>query len=220
MNFAQFYERYWQRPDEIHSEHGLELAARKALLRRALRPLSPGSAVLDAGCGVGTFSRFLADQGLAVTGVDIAANAVAHARKRYPELEFHAAALEAGLPFKDARFAAVWCSEVLEHLFDVHAALTELNRVLRPGGLLVLTTPYHGLAKNLIITLKGFDRHFNPYLSHIRFFSRRTLLACLDHAGFALVEWGGIGRAWPVWKSQTVICRKAGPPGPAPEIVG
>lgn len=220
MNVTEFYERYWQRPDAMRSEHGLEVAPRQALLRRALRRLPTGAAVLDAGCGPGDFSAFIAGLGFRTIGVDLATAAVAHARSRHPALSFHAAALEHGLPFADAAFDAVWCSEVLEHLFDVHAALAELNRVLRPGGTLVLTTPYHGLAKNLFITLKGFDTHYNPYLSHIRFFTRRTLSACLGRAGFALAEWGGIGRSWPVWKSQTAICHKVGAPGPAPEIIG
>jgi len=220
VNFTQFYERYWQRPAEIGSELGLAVAPRQALLRRALRSLPPGAPVLDAGCGAGDFSAFIAGLGFQSVGVDLSTAVVAHARSRYPSLSFHAAALEQGLPFADGTFAAVWCSEVLEHLFDVHAALAELNRVLRPGGTLVLTTPYHGLAKNLIITLKGFDAHYNPYLSHIRFFSRRTLTGCLRRSGFELGAWGGIGRTWPVWKSQTAICRKTGAPGPAPEIIG
>jgi 2-polyprenyl-6-hydroxyphenyl methylase/3-demethylubiquinone-9 3-methyltransferase len=220
MNATEFYERYWQRPAEIGSELGLAVAPRQALLRRALRSLPPGAPVLDAGCGAGDFSAFIAGLGYNVIGVDVATAAVSHARRQHPQIQFHAAAIEAGLPFQDASFAAIWCSEVLEHLFDIHRALAELNRVLRPGGLLVLTTPYHGLAKNLIITLKGFDSHFNPYLSHIRFFTRRTLTGCIERAGFAVEAWGGIGRAWPVWKSQTMICRKVRAPGPAPEIIG
>lgn len=220
MNLAQFYDRYWQRPAEMDSALGLEAAPREALLRAVLTGLPAGSPVLDAGCGPGDYCAVIAGMGLRAVGVDISAAVVAHARRRHPGVSFHAAALERGLPFADGSFAAAWCSEVLEHLFDVHAALAELNRVLRPGGLLVLTTPYHGLVKNLIIAVRGFDAHYHPYLSHIRFFSRRTLGECLGRAGFAPARWGGIGRAWPVWKSQTAVCRKAGAPGPAPEIVG
>jgi 2-polyprenyl-6-hydroxyphenyl methylase/3-demethylubiquinone-9 3-methyltransferase len=220
MKLAQFYDRYWQRPDEMSSDHGLENGPRRALLRSALAELPAGAAVLDAGCGPGDFSAWIAGLGYRAVGVDLSSAVVAHARARHPGISFHAAELEQGLPFADGSFAAAWCSEVLEHLFDVHAALAELNRVLQPGGLLVLTTPYHGLAKNLIITLKGFDAHYNPYLSHIRFFTRRSLTGCVERAGFRVERWGGIGRAWPVWKSQTAVCRKAGAPGPAPEIVG
>lgn len=220
MNVNDFYERYWQQPDKNSSELGLEFAPRKALLKRALRDIPQGSLVLDAGCGTGEFSGYLAEMGFSVTGVDISSNAVRFAQKKYPEVRFQTAALEAGLPFKDASFVAIWSSEVLEHLFDVHQALSEVNRVLHLNGKLVLTTPYHGLVKNLIITFKGFDNHFHPYLSHIRFFTRHTLTACLEHAGFTVEQWGGIGRTWPVWKSQTVIARKVAAPGLPPEIVG
>lgn len=220
MNISQFYERYWERPQEIDSEVGLEVEPRQELLRKALRGLPKGAPILDAGCGAGAFSGFLAELGFQIVGVDISARAVALGRERFPNVAFHAAALEAGLPLRNELFKAVWCSEVLEHLFDVHKALSEINRVLQPGGTLVLTTPYHGLLKNLIIALKGYDQHYNPYLSHIRFFSRRSLIGCIERAGFRVERWGGIGRRWPVWKSQTVIARKVGPPGPSPAIIG
>jgi SAM-dependent methyltransferase len=158
--------------------------------------------------------------GFAVTGIDISQTAVAYAQAQCPGAQFQVAMLEEKLPFADEAFAAIWCTEVVEHLFDVHAALAELNRVLRPGGKLILTTPHHGLLKNLVIATIGFDKHYNPYLSHIRFFTRRSLSVCLEHAGFAVDQWRGIGRRWPVWKSQFVVSRKLGLPGPAPEIVG
>jgi 2-polyprenyl-6-hydroxyphenyl methylase/3-demethylubiquinone-9 3-methyltransferase len=79
----------------------------------------------------------------------------------------------------------------LEHLFDVGAALTEINRVLRPGGKFVLTTPYHGLVKNLIVRVLAFERHYDPCGSHIRFFTRRSLKLCLEKAGFTVERLGG-----------------------------
>ena len=137
-----------------------------------------------------------------------------------PAAHLETASLEEGLPFASEAFAAIWCTEVLEHLFDVHTALTELNRVLMPGGLLVLTVPYHGLIKNLLIALGGFERHFNPYLSHLRFFTRKSLGACLAQGGFLALSWGGVGRYWPLWMSHFVVARKTANPSPAPEIVG
>src|SRR5688500_5662483 len=111
MNVTSFYERYWQRPSEVDSEIGLEVEPRQRLLAAALRGVPPGSPVLDAGCGMGGFSAFLADLGFHVTGVDVSATAVAHAHNRHPGIRFQAAALEAGLPFRTDSFAAVWCSE-------------------------------------------------------------------------------------------------------------
>lgn len=220
MNASGFYERYWQRLAGASPDVGLETEPRKALLKAALSNLSPRTPVLDAGCGTGIFTAFLNDLGFTATGVDISVTAVTQAKEKCASARFQVAALETGLPFEDETFAAVWCSEVLEHLFNVPAALAELNRVLQPEGSLLLTTPYHGLLKNLIVALTTFDRHYNPYLSHIRFFTRRSLGVCLQRAGFAIDQWRGIGRHWPVWKSHFVVARKVGPPGSAPEIAG
>ena len=53
---------------------------------------------------------------------------------------------------------AVWFGETIAHLFDAHSILTEFNRVLRTEGTLILTTPYHGLVKNLSMVLFEFER--------------------------------------------------------------
>ena len=220
MGVSEFYERYWQREGGSPADHGFALAERKANLQRALAELPAGAWVLDAGCGNGEFSAFIASLGYRVSGVDISENAIARAQSACPGGHFELGSLESGLSFDDGTFQAVWCSEVLEHLFDVHAALAELNRVLTPGGLLVLTTPYHGLLKNLVIALVGFETHYHPYLSHIRFFTRRSLAICLESAGFAVERWGGVGRRWPLWMAHFVIARKVAPPGPPPTIEG
>jgi 2-polyprenyl-6-hydroxyphenyl methylase/3-demethylubiquinone-9 3-methyltransferase len=219
-NTSEFYERYWQRLGRAISKRGFSVEQRKALLQAALNGLPYGASVLDAGCGHGEFAAFLLNLGFAVTGVDISATAIAKAKHRCPGMRFEVASLEVALPFADEEFAAVWCSELLEHLFDVHRALAELNRVLQPRGKLVLTTPYHGLLKNIAIALVGFEKHYNPYLSHIRFFTRRSLAMCLDRAGFTVERWRGVGRWWPLWKLHFVIARKVGPPGLPPEIEG
>lgn len=220
MRISDFYEWYCQREGGSPADHGFALAERKVKLRKALGELPAGAPVLDAGCGSGEFTAFLADLGFSVTGVDILANAVVQAQQRCPGPRFEVASLEAGLPFADEEFAAVWCSEVLEHLFYVYAALAELNRVLQPDSKLVLTTPYHGLIKNIAIALLGFEKHYNPYLSHIRFFTRCSLAMCLERAGFAVEQWGGVGRHWPLWMAHFVVARKVALPEPAPEING
>jgi 2-polyprenyl-6-hydroxyphenyl methylase/3-demethylubiquinone-9 3-methyltransferase len=221
LKLTQFYERYWLRPElSDEDDSGLAIGPRKQLLKKVLKTVPPRAPVLDAGCGSGVFSAFLHELGYTPAGIDISHNAVAYARRRYPNIPFQVAIVENGLPFSGEHFAAIWFSEVIEHVFDVHATLAELNRILQPGGTLILTTPYHGMVKNLIIALKGYDRHYNPYLSHIRFSSRNSLRMCLERAGFSVEQWRGIGRNWPVYKSQFVVCRKTGLPGVAPEIIG
>lgn len=215
-----FYERYWQRQGGSPADFDFAPFQRRSKLQRALDAIPAGANVLDAGCGNGDFSLFLNELGYHVSGVDISATAVARARICAPECHFEVASLERGLPFANSIFTAVWCTEVFEHLFDIHAALSELNRVLVYDGLLVFTTPYHGLIKNLAISALGFERHFDPYLSHIRFFTRKSLAMCLNNTGFLPVAWSGVGRRWPLWMSHFVVARKVASPDAAPEIRG
>lgn len=220
----RFYDAYWSVEGKAIPEDDPTTEDRRRLLASALRQFlilgnRPGK-VLDAGCGNGEFSAFIRGLGFEVVGIDIASGAIRRAQKACPDASFYIGSLEDKIPFRDGLFDAIWCTEVLEHLFDVHACLSEFNRVLREGGVLILTTPFHGLLKNLTIIFVGFERHFNPYLSHIRFFTKRSLTACLVRAGFEPVMWRGIGRVWPLYKSFFVVARKVRTPGPAPEIMG
>lgn len=217
---SSFYERYWENPGGSPGEDASTIEERIYHLKKAFNELPANSPVLDAGCGSGEFVRFLSEIGFNVTGIDISSVAISRAKNAMPGAKLAVASLEQRIPFDEESFAAVWCTEVLEHLFDVHASLAELNRVLIPGGLFVATVPYHGLSKNLLVALFGFERHYNPYLSHIRFFTKKSLEACLKNAGFVVEYWSGVGRCWPMWKSLFVVARKKSEPKPPPEILG
>lgn len=105
--------------------------------------LKPGSEVLDAGCGASIFPIYLARLGHAVTGADLHVPTGLDALHGVT-VDYVSAGLTA-LPFPDARFDAVFCISVIEHLGreGTPAALRELRRVLRPGGRLMLTTDYY-----------------------------------------------------------------------------
>jgi SAM-dependent methyltransferase len=88
----------------------------------------------------------------------------------------------AALPFAEDAFDAVWLGETLEHVADVVGLLADVRRVLRWGGRLLVTTPWH---PRLIVAS---DTHFDPRSDHLRFFSTRTLRAVLADAGFAEID--------------------------------
>lgn len=98
-----------------------------------------GGPVLDAGCGTGRITRYLADRGCSVQGVDLSPGMLAMARRDHPDLEFGTAALTA-LPFPDGHFAGVllWYSIIHTPLAEHTRVLAEAVRVLRPGGFLCL----------------------------------------------------------------------------------
>jgi SAM-dependent methyltransferase len=105
-------------------------------------PWSEGAEVLDAGCGVGYGSAFLARRALRVVGVDRSTEALDYARAHYSgdRVEFVLADL-LELPHPDASFDVVCAFETIEHLDDQAAFLGEAARVLRPDGTLLLSTP-------------------------------------------------------------------------------
>ena len=105
-------------------------------------PLCLDADVLDAGCGVGYGSAFLAASARRVVGIDLDPDAIAYARERYarPNVEFRVGDLVA-LDLPDASFDIVCSFETLEHVADVDAYLGEIARVLRPEGVFMVSTP-------------------------------------------------------------------------------
>ena len=220
MSTYNFYEQYWDVIGDPPKQHSRRINQSKLKLKRALEDIPIGLPVLDAGCGKGHFSLFLMELGYKVFGIDISNRALQEARKIMPNGCWGLASLEDGLPFKEKYFAAIWCSEVLEHIFDVYSFLAELNRVLAESGKLVLTTPFHGFFKNLVIAMTGFAKHYNPSLSHIRFFTQKSLANSLAAGGFEISKMDGVGRWNPFWMSHFVVARKISMPLRAPRIIG
>ena len=98
---------------------------------------------LDAACGEGYGSALLAQSATSVEGVDISELAIAHAQKRYADIEnlgFHVADCIA-LPFADNEFDRVVSFETLEHLAEHDQLLAEFRRVLKPDGCLIISSP-------------------------------------------------------------------------------
>jgi ubiquinone/menaquinone biosynthesis C-methylase UbiE len=184
--------------DEIHLNDAVwaamptEARPGRFELRRdfLLARVHPGDAVLDVGCGAGEFSAALLEAGAGPIAVDVAHEALRRARERVPGVDARLWLAGEPLPLDDASVDAVWAGEVVEHVVDVAPWLSELRRVLRPRGTLLLTTPHHGPATLLRLALssRAFAAHFEPRSDHVRFYSPRTLRALLRDLGFDLAE--------------------------------
>jgi SAM-dependent methyltransferase len=142
-----------------------------------------GRDVLEAGCGEGYGADLLADTARRVVAVDYDESAVAHVRSRYPRVEVMQANL-AELPLPDASMDVVVNFQVIEHLWDQAQFVTECARVLRPSGLLMMSTP------NRVTFSPGRDTPINPF--HTRELNAGELTELLVDAGFSQVSVSGV----------------------------
>ena len=141
---------------------------------------------LDLGCGDGRLTGELrAGQ---VVGADVSEVALERARGRLPAAELRALSPGEPLPHPDSDFDLVLCAETLEHVQDVQRLLSEVRRVLEPGGRFAVTTPAHSRLTGLDVLVRGFERRFDPFSPHLRFFTARSLARALDATGFDLVS--------------------------------
>ncbi len=146
------------------------------------RPLARGLAVLDAACGEGYGSFLLAATAREVVGIDVAADAIAHARARYaaPNLRYVEGSCTA-LPLADASIDLVVSFETIEHLPEQAAMLAEFRRVLAPSGVLVISSPNKPV-------YSGAEPGGNEF--HVRELTREELSGLLS-PGFPQQHWYG-----------------------------
>jgi ubiquinone/menaquinone biosynthesis C-methylase UbiE len=182
----KYYEDLWERlPPGLAPP---DWALRREFL---VAELNPGERALDLGSGAGEFTAELARAGARdVIGAEIAESALARARERYPELDFRLIPCDGPLPFGDNVFDLVWASEVIEHVADTARWLSEVRRVLKPGGRVLITTPSHG---RLRLLLGGVESYSDPLGDHFHLYTRRALQSLLREFGFAAIEVRAVG---------------------------
>ncbi|MEA2603973.1 MAG: 2-polyprenyl-6-hydroxyphenyl methylase / 3-demethylubiquinone-9 3-methyltransferase [Acidobacteriota bacterium] len=137
---------WWDESGMLHILEGLN-PPRLRYLRRVLVDESGtdlrGKKTLDVGCGGGLLAEELARMGCDVTGVDPSEGSLeaarAHARQEGLAIDYRQATGE-NLPFPDAAFDLVCCCDVLEHVDDLSRVISEIARVLRPGGIFLYDT--------------------------------------------------------------------------------
>jgi 2-polyprenyl-3-methyl-5-hydroxy-6-metoxy-1,4-benzoquinol methylase len=185
MNAGETYEAIWRELPE-----GLEPEAFAPRLAFLLGALTPATRVLDVGCGEGRFTVELERAGAEVLGVDIAEEPLRRARARHPGLELRRLAGEADWGLDDGSFELVWAGEVIEHVADTAGWLSELRRVLRSGGRLILSTPAVGRRELLraACSRRAFAARFDPRSDHLRHYSAATLRELLEDFGFEQIE--------------------------------
>jgi 2-polyprenyl-3-methyl-5-hydroxy-6-metoxy-1,4-benzoquinol methylase len=201
----QHYEDYWRRPEPAPLGDPLA-SVRLRLLEEELERVR-AQRILDAGCGAGQLVGELAARGYDATGIDVAGAAFALAPSGVELVEHSVEQLP--WPVEHESVDVVVSFEVIEHLLRPDLLVAGAFDVLRPGGYVALTTPYHGLVKNLAIAVSAFDKHYDVVGDHVRFFSDRSLAALVRGTGFEIERIRHFGRFAPVWAGTFVWARKA-----------
>jgi len=168
--------------------------------------------VLDIGCGNGALCRELANRGYEVVGCEPSADGVRLAQRAAPELVFHQLGVDdEPSAVGNESFDVAIATEVIEHVVRPRNLPRFAKQLLRPGGHLIVSTPYHGYLKNLVLALTNkWDAHLNPFWDggHIKFWSRKTLSQLLSEADFRVVRFIGAGRLPFLWKSMILVAQK------------
>jgi 2-polyprenyl-3-methyl-5-hydroxy-6-metoxy-1,4-benzoquinol methylase len=195
MGMRAYQEAIWETVPEGAEPEGF--AVRRSFL---LRNVAPGERVLDVGCGEGAFSAELQRAGARVVGVDVAREPLARASRLHPDLDLRLVDPDGDWGLELSSFDAVWAGEVIEHVADTTAWLSQVRSLLRSGGRLILTTPENGPLTFVWMALsrRAFQTRMDPRLDHLRFYNGRTMSGLLSDFGFesiAVSRAGGLAGA-------------------------
>jgi SAM-dependent methyltransferase len=205
----KFYERYWSEGDPPPT-YDLLSPGRAAVLWPLVGPVpGTGLRLVECGSGEGQLVAEAVARGVEAEGLEISGAAVERARRIHPGCSFREHAVDdRPWPVVKASVDVVVAFEVIAHLPWPRELLLGAAEVLRPGGHLALTTPYHGLVKRAALATLAFDRHFNVDGEHLRYFSDQALQRLLVDSGFTVERVIHLGRRWPVWADSFVWARR------------
>jgi SAM-dependent methyltransferase len=164
-----------------------------------LEDVPGGASVLDLGCGTGALLASMADRQWQRTGVDMSTQGIQIARQTHPDITFIEADATGDLKslIGEGTFDVVVSTETLEHVTLPRLFAKNAYQALKPGGRLVLSVPYNGYLKYLVIAALGrTDGYFDPLWDwgHIKFYTVDSMARLLWDSGFERLEYQGAGR--------------------------
>jgi 2-polyprenyl-3-methyl-5-hydroxy-6-metoxy-1,4-benzoquinol methylase len=209
MNYT--YEDYSLAPDPSHRPMYL------ADVLRSLEIIPKGAKILDAGCGGGDFSIGLSEAGYDVYGSDMSQSGI-NTAEALGIGTFKQASVYDNLaaPFSLICFDAIVSIEVVEHLYSPKTFARRLFESVSSGGIVIISTPYWGYLKNIVISVSGrMDRSLTALWEggHIKHFSKDTLGKLMVEQGFEVLGFKGCGNGWRahvpwLWNGMLMTFRK------------
>jgi len=174
-------------------------------------PNPGGARIIDIGCGNGAVTNLIRAHGFDVIGVEPSEDGIAEARRAFPHLRIEQGSAYDDLQRRFGAFDVAVCLEVVEHLYSPEVMMTNIARLLNPGGFVVVSTPYHGYVKNVALSTAGrWDFHHHPLVEHghIKFWSRATLERLVRASGLYPAEFHRLGRIPILAKSMMLVAEK------------
>ncbi len=190
---STFYDEYWNRdrgwtPTHSFSDDQIALHFKK----QDVNVFPQNSSVLDVGCGdASNYQSWMVQQVRDLKAIDISAIGIAQASKMGIDARVHD--LSEKFPFESNTFDGAICIEVLEHLYDPKFTVSEIFRVLKPGGLLVTSVPNNGYFRErlrafthaeLSTSISDFSNEWKG--AHIRFYNLKSFSRLFEVCGFQI----------------------------------
>ena len=167
--------------------------------------------LLDVGCGNGTMTQNISGKFKIALGIDLSKEGINQAKKHVDEnLNFKNIDMKE-LIDKEYKFDFITSFEVIEHQYLPDLFLKDISKLLKTDGFFLVSTPFHGYIKNLLISLfDKHDSHYNPLWrhGHIKFFSIKTFRKTLNESGFRIIKHKLSGRFYPISASMIFLCKK------------
>lgn len=189
----EFYERYWRGELPKMLLFGEAPRWEKKWLERYTKFVNtwskPEHKLMDYGCGEGHFLNYI-NRPLISCGIDISEEAIARAKLLYPQNCFYYIDQEIDqITLADHFWDTITCFDVMEHIFDFDEVFKYFDRMLKPGGRLIIATNEMCFLKMVAIGLLYMDTFFHPYSPHIRFFTKNTLEDLLNEKGYEVIHY-------------------------------
>ena len=168
---------------------------------------------LDIGCGNGFITKIINKFFKKTTGIDLSNEGIKLAKrksKKFKNLNFLNIGPEI-LIKKQIKYDVITAIEVIEHQYDPFKFMNDLEKLSKKNGYVLITTPYHGYIKNLVLSLLGLmDNHFTVLWTHghIKFFSIKTLKKLISNYKFDIEEISFSGRFYPISSSMIFLLRR------------
>jgi len=174
---ADFYSNYVYE-ERVTKPHKKWFRFRMKVLPLML--MAPGKKFLDIGCNVGSAVAAAAWLGCDAVGIDVGPNAIKQAEGLWPHCRFYNETIEI-FSERGEKFDIVFCTEVIEHVRDLHSFMNALQSVLNPGAVLFFTTPDSGhfrVPKNNLLNWK----EFRP-VQHLAIFNKKNIKRMFNQHG-------------------------------------